>query len=153
MTTTATIKVGDRVVVDHPKATGTYVVVKVNPRRYVLRPESDGNHVARTVNADHELVRPVGSAPVVTEVPLPESRTLPTQHPGSFLRYVGPASRKRGAPVPGEIFVVIADKWDRINSARPGGDGGTYWRLSARNVEAVPLDDAILALYVAAAGD
>lgn len=135
----AEFRVGDKVEVESPKYPGVWTVMKVNPRRYRLQKDGMG----AVLNADHTMCRAVGAAPRQFEIERVPVRTLPTQDPGAFVRYTGRSDTKVKH---GDVFVVIADKYERVNCAKVGGDGGRYWRFSFSQIEAMTVEAALEAL-------
>jgi hypothetical protein len=113
MTTTA-FKVGDKVSVDDSSYPGVWTIIKQGPVNSTLRPENGG----RNLRAPHYMLRDAGAAALATVTTLP---TVQYFEPGEFVRvntgkYTG-------------LFIVLADKGEKVNITRPGGDGGRYVRM------------------------
>jgi hypothetical protein len=106
-------RVGDKVSVDHEKYPGVWTIVGQGPVNSTLIPEGG----SRKLKAPHYMLREPGAA-------LATVTTLPTVQyfdPGEFVRidkgkYTG-------------LFIVLADKGEKVNITRPGGDGGRYIRM------------------------
>ena len=133
---TGLFRVGDTVVVNHPKYPGKWTITKINPKNLKLSPVGGG----RGLNAPKTMctkVDPDATLPETT-VALVERRT--PYSPGQFVRFTGTWNQLKT----NTVMVVIADKGDRVNCARLGGDGhGGYFRIGPRNLEAVPNQDVI----------
>jgi hypothetical protein len=128
--TQSTWRVGDKVMVDHTSYPGVWTVTKVNPKN--LRLEQEGRN--RGLNAPKYLCIPAGDNPVAAIGRPMGVRTLPHQDAGSVVRYIGNGDKIAH----GALFIVLADKGDKVNITPLGGDGGRYWRMPPRNLEAVP---------------
>lgn len=136
MTTTAIsyFKVGDRVQVKDPKFPGVWIVRStagsVNAK---LDPERGG----RGLRAPYTLLVKVDDdAPV----DLPVTPALPDLPIGTLVRT---ASVKINAGDPAQLFTVIANRGDRVNIAKLGGDGDRYWRTSPGTLEVVDPRDVL----------
>lgn len=102
-------KVGDKVSIDSAKHPGVWTVKSVGPVNVVLEPQGGG----RGLRAPQSMLLPAGA-----EVkPWYEQKPF---YPGEFARI--DAGKFKG------LYVVIADKGEKINVAPVGGDGGRYVR-------------------------
>jgi hypothetical protein len=128
---TAVFKVGDRVVIADPKFSGIWIVRKVNPAKYLLDPEGGG----RGLNAPHSIVTAAPADGAAPEPYNPYARS--TLHPGTLVRFDSPKVEQ------GSLFVVIADKFDKVNIALLGGDDGRYWRALPQNLTVVAPSDVL----------
>lgn len=132
-----TRKVGQRVLLSGGRFHGAARITKVNPVNLKVTME-DGN---MRVNAAPEFLSDLAEgAPVpspyqarVTEVAL-----LPTLWPGELVRLSG----RQG------VFVVIADKIERVNCTPLGGDGGRYWRAPRGTVTPLAADEVATIIAV-----
>lgn len=137
MTDTLTLRVGDTVqVIGDAKYAGPWKIVKVNQRTFGL--EQSG----RRLRADKSLCVPFDGTPTATPTATLVGRTMAQQYPGSVVRYVGPSGRDL---TKGDLLVVIADKWEKVNVTFLGGNDGRYWRMPYRSVEAVEGEVVIVA--------
>lgn len=114
------LKTGDRAVIDDSRYPGVWTVEKVNPTTYVLVPSTGG----RGLKCPHFMA---SAAPEGDDTVAPAATRGPILHPGTLVRF-----KKDG-----KLYAVIADKWDKINIALLGGDGGRYWRASPSQVTVV----------------
>lgn len=124
-TSTTTRKVGDKVTIDDPKFPGIWTIKSIGPKNTVVIPENGG----RGLRAPHWMIKDVTDEVTVTAVPLPEYYT-----PGELVRitegrYVG-------------LYVVLADKGEKVNLVLLGGDNGRYVRMPKRNGSLVKVDVA-----------
>lgn len=113
-------KPGDLVTVDHPRWGGTWSITKVNPRTYKLRATDDSQ---RVLTAHHSLVLAANAGDASPSTMQPYRAPL---HAGQIVRWANNGETK--------LYVVLADKVDRVNITSLGGDGGRYWRVSPRNL-------------------
>lgn len=120
--------VGSKVGVDDAKFPGTWIVKSNGPVNAVLVPENGG----RGLRAPHYLLT---DAPVtltngmtLTEVPMPTFFEL-----GEVVRVLD--GKFAG------LYVVIADKGEKVNLAKLGGDKDRYLRTTKRGIERVSLQD------------
>ena len=116
MSTTTTRKVGDKVMIDDPKFPGIWTIKSFGPKNTVVIPENGG----RGLRAPHWMIKDVTDEVTVTALPLPEYYT-----PGELVRitegrYVG-------------LYVVLADKGEKVNLVLLGGDNGRYVRMPKRS--------------------
>lgn len=140
-----TLRVGEQVRVEGYKFPGIWTISKVNSVNVKLEQrEADAAGVMvvkKRLNCAPVFLLPVGDHPddpKAVKIPngIRMERTLPTQDPGSVVRYVGPTS---GKIIKGAVFVVLADKWDKVNITPLGGNDGNYWRMPPRHLEAVDM--------------
>lgn len=127
MTTTDTLRVGDRVTVvtDPGKFPGVWTVVKVNPRTVSL------DQSGRRLRADVGCVAKVDGATLATAttVPIPEYLAE-----GTVVTVRG----REG------YWVVIKSAGDKTNVAKLGGDGGRYLRCSTAGLVRSDVLDGLL---------
>ena len=127
---------GDDVTVADPKFPGVWTVAKVNPKTYLL--EQAGR---RGLRAPHTMCDLYVPGDTTTVPPTYDPRgDLPMLYPGEIVRYSG---TERKGLVNGALYVVLADKFEKVNVAKLGGDGGTYWRLTPRNLKRVDASEVI----------
>jgi hypothetical protein len=126
--TEATFKAGDRVLVDGGKYPGVWTIVKMLPTN--VRLEQNGAalrcHPSFMRHAPDATSDPVLTAKLDT--------TIGMQVPGAVVRYLGAGHgdfHKDG------LYIVLADKGERINIMVLGGQGGRYLRVPRRNLAAV----------------
>lgn len=120
---------GQRVLISGGRFHGAARIVKVNPKNIKIRLE-DGRGL---VNAAPIFLSDLAEgAPVPSRYEQTVSVDVPTQHPGAFIRAEGEGS---------QVFVVLADKFDKINAAKVGGDGGRYYRFPRGVVKPLSLED------------
>lgn len=113
-TTTATRKPGDKVMIDDPKFPGVWTIKSIGPKNTVVIPENGG----RGLRAPHWMLKDITDAPsgvTVTAVPLQAYYV-----PGELVRIT--MGKYAG------LYVVLADKGERVNVTKLGGDGGRYVR-------------------------
>jgi hypothetical protein len=137
---TATFYRGDIVTIDHPRAAGkTFLVVRRNRTTYSLQEVGNSN----LWKAGPGLLRQVTSADQLQQArdTLQKVALEPhvSHHPGSFVRWTPPKQRP-------QLFVVLADKGDKVNIAVLGGDSGRYWRAPRAQLIPVPLAELPAAL-------
>ena len=108
-----------RVTVDHPNYPGVWIVESNGPKNAKLAPEGGG----RGLRAPHHMVRPVGEGVTVEAVPVEPYRSYTV---GEFVTLSDPRW-------PG-IYVVLADKGDKVNVAKAGGDDNRYIRALRRSL-------------------
>lgn len=131
---TLTRKVGQRVLITGGRFHGAARIVKVNPVNILVQMEGGGR-----VNAHHTFLSDLADdAPVPNRFEATVEVALPNQAPGALVRLDGK---------PG-VFVVLADKFERINCAPLGGDSGRYWRAPRATVTPVPADEVATILAV-----
>ena len=122
---TWTVKVGDKVVVNNGtkvnKFPGVWTVTKVNPKNVTL----DQNGMTLSCYKGF-----LSKATEVTEAAF--AAAMPFQAPGAFVQYAGTNSKF----TKGQVFVVLADKGDKVNVTLPGGNGGVYWKMPRANLSA-----------------
>jgi hypothetical protein len=130
---TARLAVGATVTVDDPRYRGLWTVARVNPTTYTLTPADGG----RGLRAPHHMVKPAEAG---APGPEPQYRTTPTLLPGAIVQW----ARGIGTAVsPHDLWVVLADKHDKVNIAALGGDPtgrGYYFRALPDHLTEVPLD-------------
>lgn len=123
-------KVGDRVMItNQAKFPGVWIIQKISTVNTVLVPENGG----RGLRCPHYMVTDVTDAPAVTvtAVPLQEYFT-----PGELVRIT--SGKFAG------LYVVLADKGERVNVALLGGDGGRYVRANkGANLVKVAVEDVL----------
>src|SRR5262245_41711636 len=99
-------KVGDEVAIDHPKYPGIWIVKKFNRTTVDVTPKNGG----RSLRAPRYMLSdPKNDNATVTVVPTVEYYT-----PGEFVRVT--AGRFVG------LYVVMADRGEKVNLVKPGGD-------------------------------
>lgn len=128
MTQTDTIRrIGSKVSVDHPKYPGVWIVKSRGPVNSVLQPVDGG----RALKVPHTmLIDPTETPAVRTFAP-----TL-IFSPGEFVRL-------NGGKFAG-LWIVISDKGaERVNVAKPGGDGDRYLRAPRRDLVRVAVEDVL----------
>lgn len=127
-------KVGDSVVINAdvvrgPQDYGQWIVDRVNRVNVVIK-RPDGV-AGRPISINPAWLTawdpntPAAPAAKVTMMPY-----RPTMWPGTLVRWDSPKSD-------GALFVVIADKVDRVNIVRLGGDDGRYWRVAPSSLTIV----------------
>ena len=125
--------IGTVVTIDDPRCVGLYKVTGRGPKNAVLTPcNPDGTtrpgRGARMPGWMLHLYDPAVGITSVAGVPMPPPPTA-VFDPGTVVM-----SKSQ----PG-VFVVIADKVDKVNVARLGGDGGRYWRIPPAALTVVPV--------------
>jgi hypothetical protein len=110
-TTMATRKVGDKVMIDDPKFPGIWTIKSIGPKNTVVEPDNGG----RGLRTPHWMLKDVTDEVTVTAVPLQAYYV-----PGELVRIT--MGKYEG------LYVVLADKGERVNVAKIGGDGGRYVR-------------------------
>jgi len=117
--------VGDRVRVNDAKYPGVYTIQSVGPKNFVLTPESGG----RGLRAPHYMVVDANSdpAPVAAPVVYYSAGEIVRVELGKFAG----------------LYVVIADKGDRVNIARLGGDNGRYVRMTRNGLTKISVDELL----------
>lgn len=116
MSSTLTRKPGQRVLLQGGKFHGAARITKINPKNIIVTMEG----TLQRVNCNPVYLSDLAEdAPVPGVRALVEVSTTPHVVCGSFVTY---------APQPGKVFVVLADKVDKINIALAGGDRDRYWR-------------------------
>jgi hypothetical protein len=121
----ATFGVGDKVSVSDPKFPGVWIVRSRGPVNTVLDPDGGG----RGLRVPHYMLR----APDAAAVPA-APRVI--YHAGEFVRVAH--GRFAG------LYVVIKDDGrDKVNLARPGGDGGRYVRMPRGGVVRVEVAEIL----------
>lgn len=124
---TLTKRVGQRVLIAGGRFHGAATITKINPKNVLVTMEGTGQRVNAHPSFLSDL--PEGEA-APTRFDVTVSADVPVQHPGSLVR----VKNKPG------VFVVLADKFDKINVAEIGGDGGRYWRIPRAGI--TPLEAA-----------
>lgn len=128
-TAALTRKVGQRVLISGGRFHGPARIVKLNPKNVVV--EMEGSR--RRVNSWPGYLTDLAEGEdAPSRWDATASSDVPTQDPGAIVKVRG----KDG------LFVVLADKWDKINVARLGGDNGRYYRQPRSTV--VPVDDVLV---------
>ena len=122
-TDSLTRRVGQRVLLSGGKFHGAARITKVNPKNLVVTMEG----TRQLVNAHPSFLSDLADdAPVPSRFDaMAEVMTAPPLHPGAVVRIKGHAGK----------WVVLADKLEKVNVARLGGDGGRYLRALRRQVE------------------
>ena len=116
--------VGDRVRVNDSKFPGVYTIQSVGPKNFVLMPEAGG----RGLRAPHYMVVDADSDPApVTPVVYYNAGEIVRVEQGKFAG----------------LYVVIADKGERVNIARLGGDNGRYVRMTRNGLKKMSLDELL----------
>lgn len=134
---TLTKRVGQRVMVSGGRFHGAATITKVNPKNVLITMEVTGQRV----NCHPSFLRDLAKDDVApTRYAEVTAVALPTQNPGDLVRLKGQSG----------IFVVLADKFDKVNVAKLGGDGGRYYRAPRATVQ--PLDAADVNDIILAAG-
>jgi hypothetical protein len=125
MATATQHRVGDTVTVDDPKFPGLWTVKSIGPVNTTLTPVGGG----RGLRAPHYMVMPSDGKATITEVPVVTVQWY----------CIGEIVRLEHGKHTG-LFVVIADKGDKVNLARLGGDNDRYLRMpkSARLIKVDP---------------
>lgn len=104
---------------DHPWA-GVWRVARVNPKTISIEQGARGGKAGRAILKK-------------TDEPLAETAApaVPDRVPaGALLRVTSEAATRLGRDItPQTLLVTLADKGDKINAARLGGDNDRYWRL------------------------
>jgi hypothetical protein len=120
-------RVGDRVGIDHHKYPGVWIVASVGPKNVVLEREGGGGRPMRVPQS--MLIDPDTAAVRSAE---------PTEFydPGELVRIT--AGKYAG------LYVVIADKGEKVNVAKLGGDGGRYVRAMRRGLVKVDARDVLI---------
>jgi hypothetical protein len=125
--------IGTLTTIDDSRYPGTWKVTSNGPKNAVVMPvHIDGTpRPGRGVRVPHMFLIP-GTADE-TKIP---TLTMPDEmlYPGTLVR-----SRLIGDG----LFVVLADKGERVNIARIGGDGGRYYRAPRSTVTVVPVPDTL----------
>lgn len=129
-TTTAARKVGDRVSIDDPKFPGVWTIKSIGPKNTVVIPEVGG----RGLRAPHYLI----IDPVERDSSFPEAAPFVPFHAGEVVSVVG-----FGGKYEGDHYVVLADKGEKINVAKLGGDNDRYLRVARRSLVKVDLADIL----------
>jgi len=130
-TLTARRAVGDKVSINDPKFPGVWTIKSVGPKNFVVIPDAGG----RGLRAPHHLViDPVTTTPGVTVEAVPYVPVV-RYHAGEIVR----VEQGRFAG----LYVVIADKGDKVNIALLGGDGGRYVRALRASLTKVDLADVV----------
>lgn len=129
--------IGTLVTIPDARFPGTWRVDRNGPKNAVVMPANpDGTaRPGRGVRVPHAMLSPgtadvgapTGGVPYVAATPL---------HPGTLVR---------STVVPDGLYVVIADKGDRVNLAKLGGDSGRYYRAPRATVTTVPVPAALAA--------
>lgn len=114
---TLTRRPGQRVLISGGKYHGAARIEKVLQKNVDIKMEAGGMKVRAHPSflTDLDETAPVPSQYTAITATLTE---VPTQPVGALVSVQG----KTG------VYVVIADKFDRINVALLGGEGGRYWR-------------------------
>jgi hypothetical protein len=125
--------IGTIVTVDDPRCIGLYKVLSRGPKNAGLSPcNADGSlRPGRGARMPGWMLHPVNLSEAVTlaeKVPMPP--------PPAAIFDPGVVVTSKTAP---GVFVVIADKVDKVNVAKLGGDNGRYWRLPPAALTVVPL--------------
>lgn len=129
-TTTANLtkRVGQRVLITGGRFHGAATITKINPKNVLVTMEGTGQRV----NAHPSFLSDLpDGAPVPNAFQAVASAEVPVQHPGMLVRVDGLDG----------VFVVLADKFDKINVARLGGDSGRYYRPLRKSVRPLSADD------------
>ena len=125
-------KIGDKVAVNHPKYPGLWVVEKMGPVNSTLTPVAGG----RGLLAPHTLLRSPDD-PGVRHTLEPLLAMPPQEYftPGEFVRI--------GSGKFAGLYMVLADKGERVNVVEPGGNGGRYVRALKSSLTKVPVSDVL----------
>lgn len=136
------LAVGMLVTASDPRTPGLFKIVNRGPKNWTITPvNADGT--ARPGKGARfpayvltEVTDPAAAA-TTTAVGIPYvPRQIDVFWPGTIVRF----GRDN------QLYVVIADKGDKVNIARLGGDDGRYWRAQPVNLTIVPLADLPAAL-------
>jgi hypothetical protein len=135
------VRVGQLVRVDDPKWSGQWRVEKVNKVNHLLVNVATGARL----RCHFSFIRPWEDGETsVTERPASDPRGgLRSLHAGEFVRYVGVTHSDLRT---GDVYVVLTDKYEKINCAKAGGAGGRYWRFLPRDIEPISVEDAVESL-------
>lgn len=120
--------IGTLTTIDDTRYPGTWKVTSNGPKNAVAMPVNpDGSpRPGRGVRIPHIMLKP-GTSDVTER---PTFQPLEMLEPGALVR----------SPLAGPgVFVVLADKIDRVNIAKIGGDGGRYYRVPRSSVTVVPV--------------
>jgi hypothetical protein len=124
--TEAIIKVGEQVRVDSPKYPGIWTITKVN--QVTVKLEQNGSRLT----CSKECLLPADASTAVVAI---ASASLPYQDAGAVVRYIGTGTQDKTLSK-GALLIVIADKGEKVNVTLLGGNGGGYWRMPRRSLEA-----------------
>lgn len=126
-------KVGDKVTVSGGKWQGIWTVTKVNQVNMKL--EQNGARL----NAHPSFLTKADPNMPETQRATVSVGTLGHQVAGAFVKTTR-AGKSFGKDT---VFVVLADKGDRINVTKPGGDGGRYVRMPRSYLTPVPAEEVL----------
>lgn len=117
---------------------GTWRVAKVNPVNLKLE-RPDNPHVR--LNCHPSFVRRVSSGALASPAPLTAALPQPAPRAGFPL---GSLVRSSVPRMKGRLYVVLADKGEKVNVAQLGGaDGLRYWRCPPSMLTRVDLADPL----------
>jgi len=125
--------IGTIVTIDDPRCVGLYKVTNHGPKNATLTPcEADGSpRPGRGARFPGWMLHSYDPSMTITStsgVPMG-----PAPHP-----VFDPGVLVKSASRPG-VFVVLADKVDKVNVAALGGDNGRYFRIPPAALTVVPL--------------
>lgn len=123
----------DTVYIHGGQYAGAWKIDKVNQVTYLLV-TPDGRRLKAHKSLVHDQPEPESIALGQPYVP------AHVYSPGEFARYTGGPNRNVRT---GDVFVVIADKGERVNCATPGGDDGRYWRWPRALITPVSAADVV----------
>jgi hypothetical protein len=122
------LPVGSIVTIDDPRCPGLYRIMSHNPKNEVLTPvKPDGN------------IRPGRQArmpPYLLHLYDPAADPVPPVPPSIFI--IGEVVTVRAQI---GLWVVIADKMDKVNVTRLGGDHNRYLRVPPAMLTRIPLSE------------
>lgn len=135
------IRVGEKVLVEGARWPGIWTIVKINQVTVGLEQDGALGKKRRLrcakeflLSADGASSTDCGNGSVLHEVPF-QARKLPFQDAGMVVRYIGRGGT--GGLTTGMLMFVLIDKVEKVNVTLVGGNGGRYWRMPHRNLEAV----------------
>lgn len=131
---TLTRKVGQRVLITGGRFHGAARITKINPKNILITMEN-----GKRVNSHPSFLSDLAEGAEVPgryESTVADLALTPHLTAGSLARLKGQAG----------LFVVLADKFDKINVARLGGDNDRYFRASRAQVTALSAEETATVL-------
>lgn len=136
-------RTGDRVRVNDPRYPGVWIVRSTTGRVNAVLDHEEGG---RGLRAPYSVLLPEAAGETSATVTFEPYRAPLVQ--GTLVR-VNPSASKiqREYQINGgdssQLFVVVADKGERVNIVKLGGDSGRYWRVSPTSLTTVDVADVL----------